>query len=72
MSEETQDDLVKLNVGGVYFESSKETLTGVPDSMLGRMFDRCDMMLQADADGGASFGLLASQRTQCASPLPLN
>ena len=64
MSEETQD-LVKLNVGGVYFESSKETLTKVPDSMLGRMFGRCDIMLQADAEGsifidrhGDHFGLI--------------
>jgi hypothetical protein len=60
-----QDDLVKLNVGGVYFESSVKTLTRVPDSMLGLMFGRCDIMLQTDSDGsifidrsGDRFGLI--------------
>jgi hypothetical protein len=46
---------VKLNVGDVYFETSRATWTRVPDSMLGRTFGRCDLMLQADPDDGSIF-----------------
>mmetsp|Transcript_18354 Transcript_18354/g.65304 ORF Transcript_18354/g.65304 Transcript_18354/m.65304 type:complete len:316 (+) Transcript_18354:99-1046(+) len=44
-------DTFTLNVGGVRFEASRAVLTRVDDSMLGRMFGRCDAMLQTDADG---------------------
>jgi hypothetical protein len=46
---------VLLNVGGVRFESSRATLTRVPDSMLGLMFGRCDQMLQVDPVDGSIF-----------------
>ena len=39
------DEKLKLNVGGVRFETSRSVLTKIPDSMLGRMFGRCDLML---------------------------
>jgi len=44
-------DVVKLNVGGVRFETSRALLTKVDDSMLGLMFGRCDSMLKPAADG---------------------
>ena len=49
------DAHVKLNIGGVRFETSRATLTSVPDSMLGRMFGRCDLMLQLDPEDGSVF-----------------
>jgi hypothetical protein len=49
------DELVKLNVGGARFETSRAVLTKVEDSMLGRMFGRCDAMLQADPLDGSIF-----------------
>ncbi|KAJ1459202.1 hypothetical protein M885DRAFT_613725 [Pelagophyceae sp. CCMP2097] len=49
------DELVKLNVGGARFETSRAVLTKVEDSMLGRMFGRCDAMLQPDPDDGSIF-----------------
>ncbi|KAJ1451787.1 hypothetical protein M885DRAFT_569548 [Pelagophyceae sp. CCMP2097] len=49
------DDLVKLNVGGARFETSRAALTKFEDSMLGRMFGRCDAMLQADPLDGSIF-----------------
>jgi len=49
------DERVQLNVGGVRYESSRSTLTRVEDPMLGRMFGRCDLMLQADPDDGSVF-----------------
>ena len=49
------DEKVKLNVGGVRYESSRSTLTRFDDTMLGRMFGRCDLMLQADPDDGSVF-----------------
>jgi len=48
-------DVVKLNVGGARFETSRTVLTKVEDSMLGRMFGRCDAMLQADPLDGSIF-----------------
>jgi hypothetical protein len=47
--------VVKLNVGGARFETSRGVLTKVEDSMLGRMFGRCDAMLQCDPDDGSIF-----------------
>jgi len=49
------DEVVKLNVGGARFETSRAVLTKVEDSMLGRMFGRCDAMLQADPLDGSIF-----------------
>ena len=49
------DKKVKLDVGGVRFNTSLSTLTRVEDSMMGRMFGRCDLMLQADPDDGSVF-----------------
>jgi hypothetical protein len=49
------NDVVKLNVGGARFETSRGVLTKVEDSMLGRMFGRCDAMLQADPLDGSIF-----------------
>jgi hypothetical protein len=49
------DGVVKLNVGGVPFKTSRSVLTKVDDSMLGRMFGRCDAMLQLDPDDGSIF-----------------
>jgi hypothetical protein len=49
------DDVVKLNVGGAPFKTSRSVLTKVEDSMLGRMFGRCDAMLQSDPDDGSIF-----------------
>ncbi len=49
------DDVVKLNVGGARFETSRAVLTKVEDSMLGRMFGRCDAMLQSDPEDGSIF-----------------
>jgi hypothetical protein len=39
----------------VRFETSTAILIKVEDSMLGRMFGRCDAMLQADPDDGSIF-----------------
>ena len=44
-----------FNVGGVRLESSRATLTRVPDSMLGLMFERCGQMLQVDPVDGSIF-----------------
>jgi len=49
------DERVQLNVGGVRYESSRSMLTRFEDTMLGRMFGRCDLMLQADPDDGSVF-----------------
>ena len=49
------EERVQLNVGGVRYESSRTTLTRFDDTMLGRMFGRCDLMLQADPDDGSVF-----------------
>ena len=49
------DEKVQLNVGGVRYESSRSTLTRFEDTMLGRMFGRCDLMLQANPDDGSVF-----------------
>jgi len=49
------DKKIKINVGGARFETSRSVLTKVEDSMLGRMFGRCDAMLQADPDDGSIF-----------------
>ncbi|KAJ1451779.1 BTB/POZ protein [Pelagophyceae sp. CCMP2097] len=58
------DEVVKLNVGGVHFETSRGVLTRVEDSMLGRMFarndapkDPTDGSIFIDRDG-ARFGML--------------
>jgi hypothetical protein len=48
-------DVVKLNVGGARFETTLAVLTKVEDSILGRMFGRCDAMLQADPEDGSIF-----------------
>eukprot|EP00628_Pelagophyceae_sp_CCMP2097_P039601 CAMPEP_0184249476 /NCGR_PEP_ID=MMETSP0977-20130417/3891_1 /TAXON_ID=483370 /ORGANISM="non described non described, Strain CCMP2097" /LENGTH=170 /DNA_ID=CAMNT_0026554871 /DNA_START=1 /DNA_END=510 /DNA_ORIENTATION=- len=49
------NDLVKLNVGGAPFKTSRAVLTKVEDSMLGRMFGRCDAMLQSNPEDGSIF-----------------
>ncbi|KAJ1461175.1 hypothetical protein M885DRAFT_507936 [Pelagophyceae sp. CCMP2097] len=43
--------VVKLNVGGARFETTRGVLSRVEDSMLGRMFGRCDAMLRPAQDG---------------------
>lgn len=42
---------ITLNVGGTRFETTLEVMTSVPDSMIGKMFGRYDMMLHASDDG---------------------
>mmetsp|Transcript_8160 Transcript_8160/g.28212 ORF Transcript_8160/g.28212 Transcript_8160/m.28212 type:complete len:243 (-) Transcript_8160:91-819(-) len=52
------NDRVQLNVGGVRLSCMRAALTSFPDSMLGRMFGRCDLgaaSLVAAADDGAIF-----------------
>ncbi len=49
------DERVKLNVGGVRYETSRATLTSVPDSMLATMFGGRPDMLQRDPDDGSVF-----------------
>jgi len=49
------DDVVKLNVGGARFETSRGVLTKVEESMLALMFGRCDAMLQPDPSDGSIF-----------------
>ncbi|KAJ1456444.1 hypothetical protein M885DRAFT_564088 [Pelagophyceae sp. CCMP2097] len=55
MTASAPGDLVKLNVGGARFEASRAVLTKVEDSMLERMFGRCDAMLEADPLDGSNF-----------------
>ena len=49
------DMKVKLNVGGVRFNTLRSTLLSFEDTMLGRVFGRCDLMLQADPGDGSVF-----------------
>jgi hypothetical protein len=42
-------------VGGARLNTSRAVLTKVEDSMLGRMFGRCDAMLQSDPEDGSIF-----------------
>ena len=46
-------DWIKLNVGGAMFETSRATLTRVPDSLLGRMFDPDSSLPPARMQDGA-------------------
>ena len=46
-------DWIKLNVGGVMFETSRATLTQVPDSLLGKMFDPDSSLPPARMQDGA-------------------
>ena len=46
-------DWIKLNVGGTVFETSRQTLTQVPDSLLGRMFDPDSSLPPARLQDGA-------------------
>ena len=46
-------DWIKLNVGGAMFETSRATLTRVPDSLLGRMFDPDSSLPPARKQDGA-------------------
>ena len=55
MAMPSTDEKLKLNVGGVRFETSRSVLTKITDSMLGRMFGSCDIMLQVDPDDGSHF-----------------
>ena len=49
----TMGDWIKLNVGGSLFETSRQTLTQVPDSLLGRMFDPDSSLPPAKMEDGA-------------------
>ena len=49
------DTKVQLNVGGVRFDTLRSTLLSFEDTMLGRVFGRCDLMLQADPGDGSVF-----------------
>ena len=49
----TMGDWIKLNVGGSLFETSRQTLTQVPDSLLGRMFDPDSSLPPAKMKDGA-------------------
>ena len=46
-------DWIKLNVGGTMFETSRATLSQVPDSLLGRMFDPDSSLPPARLQDGA-------------------
>ena len=50
---EEKGDWIKLNVGGSLFETSRQTLTQVPDSLLGRMFDPDSRLPPAKMKDGA-------------------
>ena len=49
------DDQVRLDVGGVRYETSRATLTRVEGSMLAAMFGSCDVMLKTNPDDGSVF-----------------
>ena len=49
----TLGDWIKLDVGGTIFQTSRTTLTQVPDSLLGRMFDPDSSLPPARIQDGA-------------------
>ena len=51
----SSEDRFKLNVGGVRFETSRATLTKVPESMLATMFGARVDMLRRDPEDGSIF-----------------
>ena len=53
MTKPSLGDWIKLNVGGVLFETSRQTLTQVPDSLLGRMFDPDSSLPPGKKEDGA-------------------
>jgi hypothetical protein len=56
MTASAPDDVVKLNVGGARFETTRAVLVKVEDSMLQRMFSPpCNAVLQADPVDGSIF-----------------
>ena len=62
------EDRFKLNVGGVRYDTSRTTLTKVPESMLATMFGARVDMLQSDPEDGSvtcrSAGTIGFQRFQ--------
>ena len=46
----TVDEIVKLDIGGVKFKTTKQTLKKYPDSMLAKMFSS-DIVPQVDSEG---------------------
>ena len=53
ITKRSNGDWIKLDVGGKIFNSSLTTLTRVPDSLLGRMFDPDSSLPPAREQDGA-------------------
>jgi hypothetical protein len=53
--EKDNDDVVKLNVGGVLYETYRSTLVSRPDTLLGTMFSSQNRPLQTPAQNNAYF-----------------
>jgi hypothetical protein len=51
----SSEDHFKLNVGGVRYDTSRTTLTSVPESMLATMFGARLDMLRRDPEDGSIF-----------------
>jgi hypothetical protein len=51
----SSEERFKLNVGGVRFDTSRTTLTSVPESMLSTMFGARLDMLRRDPEDGSVF-----------------
>ena len=52
MTKPSLGDWIKLDVGGTIFKTSRQTLTQVPDSLLGRMFDPDSSLPPAKMEDG--------------------
>jgi len=49
-------DHVKLNVGGIRYETTRNTLLSMPDTLLGRMFaPENEHMVKLESDGTVFF-----------------
>ena len=55
-------DWIRLNVGGTIFETTRTTLTSVPDSLLAKMFDVASSLPPASTSEDGTFRIDASPR----------